>query len=201
MRQFSREKKKTTTQKRKYAHAETPKREKASAFTLWLEIMVFLVFSFLLYCLASLFAIKTGSWGESIRFSLLRNWGGAILIPILFAGHLCVSFFLRTGFKGLLSQIAGTFLLFVCTALLFGLFEMAGLFQGFYLFAPGYLGKGLAIFFTRYVGHFGAMLLSAAFLLLSATLYGLIQPASVIGRISGAASFLRSLIPTRQTGK
>ena len=200
MRQFSRERKKSTLPKKKYVNAETPKREKTSVFTLWLEIMVFLVFSFLLYSLASLFAIKTGSWGESIRFSLLRNWGGAIIIPILFAGHLCVSFFLRTGFKGVLAQIAGTFLLFICTALLFGLFEMAGLFQGFYLFTPGYLGKGLAIFFTRYVGHFGAMLMSAALLLLSATLYGLIQPASVISRITGTAGFLRSLVPSRQTG-
>ncbi|NLM70601.1 MAG: DNA translocase FtsK [Synergistaceae bacterium] len=74
---------------------------------------------------------------------------------------------------------------------------MAGLFQNFSIFTPGYLGKGLAIFFTRHIGLIGAMLLAAAFLLLSATLYGLIRPASIIGRISGAAGFIRSLVPSR----
>lgn len=174
------------------------KRENSSVLSLWIETLTFLIFAFLLYVLASLFSLRTGVWGDAIRFSLLRNWGGAILIPIFFGGYLCIAYFLKTGTKGLLSQALATFLLFLCTALLFGLFQTAHLFQGVSLFVPGYLGQGLAIFLTREIGILGTTLLAGALLILSATLYGVIHPASLISRFSKTLHSLRSLLTPKR---
>ena len=159
------------------------KRTGGGALSLWIEVGAFLALSFILYVLASIFSLKTGVWGEGIRFSLLRNWGGAVIIPILFAGHVCFAYFLKSGAKGFLRQLLGTFLLFLCTALLLGLFKMAGLLQKVAVLAPGYLGEGMAIFLTRMVGSLGAILLGIAMLVFSASLYGFIQPAAVVRKI------------------
>jgi S-DNA-T family DNA segregation ATPase FtsK/SpoIIIE len=160
------------------------KRSGGGILSLWGEVFAFLVLAFLLYVLASIFSLRTGAWGEQIHFSLLRNWGGAVIIPVLFGGYLCVSYLLKTGAKGIIRQFLGTTLLFFCSALLFGLFRMAAVFQGVAVLSPGYLGDGLAIFFTRNIGSLGTLLLGAAFLVLSASLYGFFQPAAVIRKIS-----------------
>jgi len=160
------------------------KRSGGGILSLWVEVFAFLVLAFLLYVLASIFSLRTGAWGEQIRFSLLRNWGGAVIIPVLFGGYLCVSYLLKTGAKGIIRQFLGTALLFFCSALLFGLFRMAAVFQGVTVLSPGYLGDGLAIFFTRNIGSLGTLLLGAAILVLSASLYGFFQPAAVIRKIS-----------------
>ncbi len=160
------------------------KRNGGGILSLWIEVFAFLVLAFLLYVLASIFSLRTGAWGEQIRFSLLRNWGGAVIIPVLFGGYLCVSYLLKTGAKGIIRQFLGTALLFFCSALLFGLFRMAAVFQGVAVLSPGYLGDGLAIFFTRNIGSLGTLLLGAAFLVLSASLYGFFQPAAVIRKVS-----------------
>lgn len=159
------------------------KRSGGGVLSLWIEVAAFLALSFFLYVLASIFSLKTGVWGEQIRFSLLRNWGGAVIIPVLFAGHVCFAYFLKSGARGFLRQLLGTFLLFLCTALLLGLFKTAGLFQRTALLTPGYLGEGMAIFLTRTVGSLGAILLGIALLVLSASLYGFIQPAAVVRKI------------------
>ncbi len=179
---------------RKVSERGTGRRESGGILALWIEVVVFLIFSLLLYCLASLFSVNTGSWGAQIRFSLLRNWGGATVIPILFGCYLCISYFLKTGAAGMLSQAAGTFLLFLCTAFLFGLFQTVGMFSGVQLFTPGYLGQGLAVFFDRQLGHIGATLLAGALLLLSATFYGVFNPASVVYRVSRVVLFIRGLL-------
>ncbi|WP_290683096.1 DNA translocase FtsK [Aminivibrio sp.] len=159
-------------------------RSGGSILSLWIEVFAFLVLAFLLYVLASIFSLRTGAWGEEIRFSLLRNWGGAVIIPVLFGGYLCVSYLLKTGAGGIIRQFLGTVLLFFCSALLFGLFRMAAVFQGVAVLSPGYLGDGLAIFFTRNIGSLGTLLLGAALLVLSASLYGFFQPAAVIRKVS-----------------
>lgn len=158
--------------------------------SLWFEVIVFLFFALLLYTLASLFSLRTGAWGAKIRFSLLQNMGGAILIPIFFCIYLCIAFFLKTGAEGFLKQLLGSFLLFLCAALMLGLFRMGGLFKPAGILSPGYLGDGLAIFLTRNLGSFGTFLLGLAMLVLSATLYDLFAPASVIAK---GTSILRSL--------
>ena len=179
---------------RKVSERGTGRRESGGILALWIEVVVFLIFSLLLYCLASLFSVNTGSWGAQIRFSLLRNWGGATVIPILFGCYLCISYFLKTGAAGMLSQAVGTFLLFLCTAFLFGLFQTVGMFSEVQLFTPGYLGQGLAVFFNRQLGHIGATLLAGALLLLSATFYGVFNPASVVYRVSRVVLFIRGLL-------
>lgn len=156
----------------------------ADILSLWIEVFAFLVLAFLVYVLASLFSFRTGAWGEKIRFSLLRNWGGAVILPVLFGGYLCVSYLLKTGAKGFIRQLLGTLLLFFCSAFLFGLFRMASVFQSVAVLSPGYLGDGLAIFFTRNIGVLGTLLLAAALLVISASLYGFFQPAAVIRKIS-----------------
>lgn len=197
MKLFSNKKKKTFVRTSASSRGKG-KRENSSVLSLWIETLTFLIFAFILYVLASIFSLRTGIWGDAIRFSLLRNWGGAILIPVFFGGYLCIAYFLKTGAKGLLSQALGTLLLFLCTALLFGLFQTARIFQGFPLFTPGYLGQGLAVFLTREIGVLGTTLLAVALWILSATLYGFIHPASVISRISKMLHSFRSLsIPKR----
>ena len=69
---------------------------------------------------------------------LLQNMGGAILIPIFFCIYLCIAFFLKTGAKGFLKQLLGSFLLFLCAALMLGLFRMGALQTGRNP-VPGYL--------------------------------------------------------------
>ncbi len=160
------------------------KKAAGSVLSLWLEVFVFLILAFLVYACASLFSLRTGSWGAQIRFSLLQNWGGAILIPLLLGLYLCILYFLKAGRGGLFGQFLGTFLLFLAASLLLGLFHLAGLFSGFPLFSPGYLGDGLAILAARNIGAFGSILLTAALLVLSATLFGFLHPAAVIGKIS-----------------
>ncbi len=167
-------------------------RKGGGILSLWIEIFVFLILAFLLYATASLFSLRTGAWGEQIQFSMLRNWGGASLIPLLFGCYLCISYFLKTGSKGFIRQFFGTFLLFLCLALLFGLFRMAGVFQGIAVLSPGYLGDGLAIFLTRTTGALGTILLATAFLILSSTFYGLFNPASVVMKLSAIFKVLAS---------
>ena len=167
-------------------------RKGGGILSLWIEIFVFLILAFLVYATASLFSLRTGAWGEQIRFSMLRNWGGASLIPLLFGCYLCISYFLKTVSKGFIRQFFGTFLLFLCIALLFGLFRMAGVFQGIGVLSPGYLGDGLAIFLTRSTGALGTILLAAALLILSSTLYGLFIPASVVMKLSAVFKVLAS---------
>ena len=160
------------------------KKKGSGILSLWVEVFVFLLLAFLVYTLASLFSFRTGAWGERIRFSLLRNWGGAIVLPVLFGGYLCVSYLLKTGAKGVIRQFLGTALLFCCSAFLLGLFKMASVFQSAAVLSPGYLGDGLAIFFTRNIGLMGTLLLTTALLVISASLYGFFQPAAVIRKIS-----------------
>lgn len=160
------------------------KKKGSGILSLWIEVFAFLVLAFLVYVLASLFSFRTGAWGERIRFSLLRNWGGAVVLPVLFGGYLCVSYLLKTGAKGLIRQLLGTVLLFFCSAFLFGLFRMASVFQSIAVLSPGYLGDGLAIFFTRNIGLLGTLILAAALLVIAASLYGFFQPAAVIRKIS-----------------
>lgn len=177
--------KKTSPQvRRTQKNSGKGKRSGGGVFSLWIEVFVFLFLAFLLYTLGSLFSFRTGAWGEHIRFSLMRNWGGGIIIPIFFGGYVCISYFLKTGAKGILRQLLGTFILFLCAALLLGLFRMANIFQEFAVLSPGYLGDGLAIFFTRNIGSLGTLLLGIAFLILSATLYGFLHPAAVVAKIS-----------------
>lgn len=83
-----------------------------------------------------------------------------------------------------MAQILGTFLLFLAASLLLGLFRLAGLFSGLRLLAPGYLGEGLAVLASRNIGAFGSILLTAALLVLSATLFGFLHPAAIIGKVS-----------------
>lgn len=177
--------------------SRTAKKERRGGGTLslWLEVVVFLLFAFLLYTLASLFSLRTGAWGERIRFSLLQNMGGAILIPVLFSIYLCIAFFLKSGTANFLKQLLGSFLLFLCTSLLLGLFRMARLFSASGILSPGYLGDGLAIFFTRNIGSFGTFLLGLAILVLTATLYGLLQPASVAAK---GVAFIKTLGSARR---
>ena len=190
---FSRGKKQAEPVKR--PRAAKKERPGGGALSLWLEVAVFLLFAFLLYTLASLFSLRTGAWGERIRFSLLQNMGGAILIPVLFCIYLCVAFFLKSGTANFFKQLLGSFLLFLCTALLLGLFRMARLFSASGVLSPGYLGDGLAIFFTRNIGTFGTFLLGLATLVLTATLYGLLQPASIAAK---GAAFVKTLGSVRR---
>ncbi len=183
-------KKKPAPEKPPLKNRKKTKKPTGSVLSLWVEVLIFLILAFLVYTAASLFSLRTGAWGAQIRFSLLQNWGGAILIPLLLGLYLCVLFFLKAGRGGLIAQIFGTFLLFLAASLLLGLFRLAGLFPGLSLLGPGYLGEGLAILATRNIGAFGSILLTAALLVLSATLFGFLHPGAIIGKVS---RFLRAV--------
>ncbi|NLB83672.1 MAG: DNA translocase FtsK [Synergistaceae bacterium] len=177
-------KKKPVQDKQPVKNRKKAKKPTGSVLSLWFEVFIFLILAFLVYTAASLFSLRTGAWGAQIRFSLLQNWGGAILIPLLLGLYLCVLFFLKAGRGGLMAQIFGTFLLFLAASLLLGLFHLAGLFSGLPLLAPGYLGEGLAVLASRNIGAFGSILLTAALLVLSATLFGFLNPGAIIGKVS-----------------
>ncbi len=177
-------KKKPVPEKQPVKKRKKAKKPTGSVLSLWFEVFIFLILAFLVYTAASLFSLRTGAWGAQIRFSLLQNWGGAILIPLLLGLYLCVLFFLKVGKGGLIAQMLGTFLLFLAASLLLGLFHRARLFSGLSLLAPGYLGEGLAVLASRNIGDFGSILLTTALLVLSATLFGFIQPAAIIGKVS-----------------
>ena len=151
--------------------------------SLWAEAFIFLFLVFCLYLLASLLSSRTGAWGAALRNSTLRNWGGSAVIPVLFGLYLSIAYFLKASPGRIIPQASGTFLLFLCASLLLGLLDMGGLFSGQGLFAPGYLGEGLAYAATRNAGTIGTVILAMAVLVMAATLYGFLHPATVIAQI------------------
>ena len=107
------------------------------------------------------------AFGGCDPFFSAANWG-AILIPV-FQGVSMHCLFFKDRRKGF-SRKHWVRFFFLCTALLFGLFQTTRIFQGFRCLL-GYLGQGLAVFLTREIGARGTTLLAVALLILSATLW------------------------------
>lgn len=130
-----------------------------------------------IFLIASLFTDWTGALGGSVRNIILSAFGGASLVPLLFAGYICVSIILRRRIPRIIGQTAGTILLFFCTALLLGLIDLTATgVPGYGLLMPGNIGTDFAGWSYENLGPLGTMLIGVASIALTLLLFGFTAP-------------------------
>ena len=139
----------------------------------WAELIVFFLIGLGVYLILALLGSswvgETGrEWGNRMR----ENWGGALLVPLLFWIYLCLARLARSRVPHPLGQILGTVQLYLSLALMLGIARQTGWNPGWGLSEPGKAGVVLARFFLLNLGGFGAILAAAVFFLLAAFFFG-----------------------------
>lgn len=125
-----------------------------------------------LYLTASLYTPWTGTLGERISDSLLASFGGAFIIPVLFALYVSVLKLLSKNVPLLARQSAATLILFLTAALLLGLNEMlASAPPVLRWLSPGTSGLLLAEYIFSTLGAFGTFIIGALAIYISIVLY------------------------------
>lgn len=128
--------------------------------------------------IASIFTNWTGLIGGSVRRYLLGEYGGGILIVLFLIFYICLSILLRRKIPRPVSQIAGTALLYFCTALLLGLLNFAG--TGYrtlpVVLTPGRVGRDLAGWSFMNLGPLGTTLTGLVALVLMLVCFGFTEP-------------------------
>lgn len=127
-----------------------------------------------LYLTASLYTPWTGTLGERISDSLLASFGGAFIIPVLFALYVSVLKLLSKNVPLLARQSAATLILFLTAALLLGLNEMlASAPPVLRWLSPGTSGLLLAEYIFSTLGAFGTFIIGALAIYISIVLYNI----------------------------
>lgn len=125
-----------------------------------------------LYLTASLYTPWTGTLGERISDSLLASFGGAFIIPVLFALYVSVLKLLSKNVPFLARQSAATLILFLTAALLLGLNEMlASVPPVLRWLSPGTSGLLLAEYIFSTLGAFGTFIIGTLAIYISIVLY------------------------------
>lgn len=155
-------------------------------------LAVFLFLLLDLYLLATLFLFRTGEIGEVIHSFALETLGGGVIVLLLFVAYLSSCWLLGYSIPSTLRQTAATTILFLCCALLLGLFRLSGFESTADLFQPGKLGMGIAVNLNRHIGPFGAVLSGFGGIVASMGLYGILTRKN----LSAAGSFFTGSLNT-----
>ena len=147
----------------------------SKTFLTWLQLGVFIVLLIATYITASIFSLSTGTWGKIIKYYLVDNFGGAILIPLLYIGYMSISFLLRKRVPSFIRQLAGTIALFFCCSHVLGLFSISGTTFPFDIMYPGKMGTYIATILYTKTGALGAVLTGLLMALVSSILYGFVH--------------------------
>lgn len=125
-----------------------------------------------LYLTASFYTPWTGTIGERISSSLLASFGGAFVIPVLFAVYISVLKLLSKSVPLLVRQSAATLILFLTAALLLGLNEMlSDTLRSPEWLSPGTVGLSLAKLTFSALGALGTFIIGALAIYISVVLY------------------------------
>ena len=139
----------------------------------WTELIQFLLVIGLVYCIMALFGSSmTGEAGVKLGEYLRDSWGGAVIVPLLFALYVCTAKLLKFRIPKFRRQFFGTLMLYVSFSFLLGLLRETGWTSEAVLFTPGSFGGGLAKFFVLNAGTFIALILAAGLFFLSAVFFG-----------------------------
>lgn len=183
----------------------------SNTFLTWLQLGVFIVLLIATYITASIFSLSTGTWGKIIKYYLIDNFGGAILIPLLYIGYMSVSFLLRKRVPSFIRQLAGTIALFFCCSHVLGLFSISGTTFPFDIIYPGKMGTSIAAILYTKTGSLGAVLTGFLMALVSSVLYGFVHVNLLVDKTlilfsrmkymgGSIKSFLRSIFTKPGTG-
>ncbi|GHV54935.1 hypothetical protein FACS1894216_15960 [Synergistales bacterium] len=134
-----------------------------------------------IFLIMSVFTRLTGALGNSARNRLVGDYGGGVLIILLFFGYICVSIISGRKIPGLLRQITGTAALYLCATLLLGLFSIAskGGVLSFLLF-PGSLGDNMAGWAVKNIGPLGTTITGLAMIVAAMYCYGFTLPLDAV---------------------
>ncbi|MBQ7154034.1 MAG: hypothetical protein IJR85_00550 [Synergistaceae bacterium] len=149
------------------------RRQRNEGSASWAELFMFVLIIACIYSLLALFDSSLAGeggreWGKYLR----KNWGGAVIVLLLFWMYVCGARFMRLRIPRLPRQILGTLMLYVSLAFMLGFLRETGWESEATLFQPGSFGSGLAKFFVLNIGTFITLLLVAGSFVLSAVLYG-----------------------------
>ena len=139
----------------------------------WAELILFVLMILCVYFIMALFDSSfTGDSGREWGKYLRGNWGGAIIVLLLFWLYLCIAKLLKLRIPRLPRQVLGTIQLYISFAFMLGLLKETGWESEWTLFLPGSFGQGIAHFFVLNIGTFITLLLVIGSFILSAYLYG-----------------------------
>ncbi len=127
-----------------------------------------------LYLVATLFLFRTGEIGEIIHSFFLELFGGGVVVILLFGAYLSISWLLGYSIPSGLRQAAATTVLFLCCALMLGLFHQSGFEYGADLLQPGKLGIEIANTLHRHIGPLGAVLSGFGGIVAAMALFGIL---------------------------
>ena len=150
-----------------------PRRKLDTGKTSLSELLFFVLIIVCVYFILSLFGSSIAGesgieWGKYLR----ENWGGAVIILLLFVIYLCVARFMRFRIPKIQRQILGTIQLYISLSFMLGYLRETGWQSEFSLFQPGKLGLGLAKFFVLNTGTFITLILICLSFIFSMFLYG-----------------------------
>lgn len=139
----------------------------------WGELILFVLTILCIYLMLALFDSSLAGeggreWGKYLR----NNWGGAVIVILLFWLYLCIAKFMKLRIPKLPRQILGTIQLYISFAFMLGFLHETGWSSELTLFRPGDFGSGLAKFFVLNAGTFITLILVAGSFLLSAFFFG-----------------------------
>ncbi len=166
----------------------------SNTFLTWIQLGVFIVLLICTYITASIFSLSTGTWGQLIKSYLIDNFGGAILIPLLYVGYMSIGFLLRKRVPSFIRQLAGTIALFFCCSHVLGLFSISGTTFPFDFMYPGKLGTHIATILYTKTGALGAVLTGLLIALISSILYGFVHVNLLIDKTLGIFSRMKNMV-------
>lgn len=139
----------------------------------WSELILFVLVILCVYFIMALFdSVLTGDSGREWGKYLRDNWGGAVIVLLLFWMYLCVAKLMKFRIPRFPRQILGTVQLYISFAFMLGLLRETGWSSDWTLSLPGKFGQGLAHFFVLNIGTFITLLLVIGSFILSAYFYG-----------------------------
>ena len=167
------------------------------------RIAVLLFFIFIvIFCIASLYTLWTGSVGEQVASFLLGRVGGAVVILLMFLLYISLSKLFSMPIPNLFRQFAGTAILFTLASMLLGFNIITGTPESSvpgWLF-PGTLGLTISGKVFSSVGALGAFLIGVVSLYVSLVLYKIpIKLGIKLPKIFSAQFSLKKDTPDKST--
>lgn len=139
----------------------------------WSEMLLFAIIIACIYCAMALFdSSLAGEGGRKLGEYLRSSWGGAVIVPLLFALYVCVAKLLKFRIPRLRRQFFGTVMLYLSFTFLLGVLKETGWSSEAVIFTPGSFGSGLGKFFVLNAGTFITLILVAGAFFLSAVFFG-----------------------------
>ncbi len=170
---FFKKKKSPKTEGRGGAPAKAAAVNKEFLSSTKIMLLLLLSLAVVLYTIASIYTPWTGAFGEKASAFLLENFGGAVIIPLLFAVYLLISKLTGKNITYPYRQTIGTALIFITASLLLGLYLITDQSGNEHIpfLSAGKFGKLLAISLFSEIGAIGTFFFGSLMLYLALIFY------------------------------